>query len=104
MDTLVALVSSGTNIAASLMSKLDVKKISDAFFGQLDDPRSVLKLFDYMPNVSLFVKDREHRFVKVNRNFLSVTICERNRRRSENAISTFTHRPWLNSMSPKTNE
>jgi AraC-like DNA-binding protein len=48
----------------------ETRKLSDSFFQQLDDSRSVLKLFDYMPSVSLFIKDSQHRFVKVNRNFL----------------------------------
>lgn len=51
--------------------KPDIPKAdATAFFEQLDDPRSILSLFDYLPNVSLFVKDLNHRFVKVNRNFL----------------------------------
>jgi PAS domain S-box-containing protein len=45
--------------------------ISDVFFAELDDARSILGLFDHLPDVSLFVKNAEHRFVKVNRNFLS---------------------------------
>jgi AraC-like DNA-binding protein len=44
--------------------------IADAFFADLDDARSVLALFEYLPDVSLFIKDQQHRFVKVNQNFL----------------------------------
>ncbi len=38
-----------------------------AFFRQLAELERLTALFEYLPQVYLFVKDREHRFVKVNR-------------------------------------
>jgi AraC-like DNA-binding protein len=42
----------------------------------LDDPRVPFELFDHVPGVYLFIKDREHRFVKVNRGTLQLHACE----------------------------
>jgi AraC-like DNA-binding protein len=36
------------------------------------DAREVLRLFDYLPRVYLYVKDHSHRFVKVNRGLLDL--------------------------------
>jgi PAS domain S-box-containing protein len=45
------------------------------FFRRLADPGLLLALFDHLPRVYLFVKDREHRFVKVNRGLLALHGC-----------------------------
>lgn len=37
------------------------------FFRRLGEPVTLLSLLDVLPNVYLFVKDRQHRFVKVSR-------------------------------------
>jgi AraC-like DNA-binding protein len=41
-----------------------------AFFQKATDPTPFLDLFDHLPDVYLFVKDREHRFVRVNSSML----------------------------------
>ncbi|MEO9594635.1 PAS domain-containing protein, partial [Rhodopirellula bahusiensis] len=38
-----------------------------AFFARLAPGQEILKLFDWMPDVSFFVKDREGRFMALNR-------------------------------------
>jgi len=43
---------------------------------QLDDPKIPFALFDHLPGVYLFIKDREHRFVKVNRGLLQLHACQ----------------------------
>jgi AraC-like DNA-binding protein len=47
------------------------------FLGRLPDPGVLLQLFDHLPRVYLFVKDREHRFMKVNRGLLALHGCTR---------------------------
>ncbi|MGV3484148.1 MAG: helix-turn-helix domain-containing protein [Planctomycetaceae bacterium] len=42
----------------------------EAFFDELADPASLLKLFDYLPDVYLYVKDVEGRFVKINQTLI----------------------------------
>ncbi|HEY2341698.1 MAG TPA: AraC family transcriptional regulator [Chthoniobacteraceae bacterium] len=42
---------------------------------RLEDPRVLLALFDDLPRTYLFVKDRCHRFVKVNRGLLALHGC-----------------------------
>jgi AraC-like DNA-binding protein len=39
---------------------------SEAFFSRLADPRSLLRLFDFLPHVYFYAKDKEHRFVAAN--------------------------------------
>ena len=41
--------------------------LEDRFFEQLDPSQQVLALFDFLPDVSFFVKDRSGRFMAVNR-------------------------------------
>ena len=41
--------------------------VRDTFFARLDPSSQLLELFDLMPDVSLFVKDRRGRFVALNR-------------------------------------
>ncbi len=43
----------------------------DEFFQRLDSPAGLLELFEYMPDVFLYVKDVEGRFMKVNRTMWS---------------------------------
>lgn len=43
----------------------------DEFFQRLDSPLGVLQLFEYMPDVFLYVKDAAGRFMKVNRTMWS---------------------------------
>ena len=44
---------------------------------RLADPRVPFELFDHVPGVYLFIKDREHRFVKVNRGTLQLHACQK---------------------------
>jgi len=45
------------------------------FFARLSDSGALAGLFDHLPRVYLFVKDIKHRFVKVNRAWLSLHGC-----------------------------
>ncbi|MEK0447923.1 MAG: hypothetical protein RL088_191 [Verrucomicrobiota bacterium] len=42
------------------------KKIATAFISTLEAPDELLRLFDFLPRVYLFIKDAESRFVRVN--------------------------------------
>ncbi|HEX8915394.1 MAG TPA: helix-turn-helix domain-containing protein [Humisphaera sp.] len=53
----------------------DVASPATAFFRRLPDAAALAPLFDHLPRVYLFVKDREHRFVRVNRAFLLLHGC-----------------------------
>ena len=46
---------------------MDPEKIRHRLFRSLKDAAQLLELFDYVPNVYLYVKDREGRFVAINR-------------------------------------
>ncbi len=46
---------------------LDVATMVQSFFHSLQSPAGLLELFDHMSDVFLFVKDRDGRFMKVNR-------------------------------------
>ena len=63
------------------MAKTPPAAVSQAFdrdlLRQLDDPRVPFELFDHLPGVYLFIKDREHRFVKVNRGTLQLQACQK---------------------------
>ncbi len=48
---------------------------SEAFLAQVASPSAFLPLFDVIPEVCLFVKDREHRYMKVNRGELLMHGC-----------------------------
>ena len=41
--------------------------LTEDFFARVKEPQVFTDLFEVLPEVYLFVKDREHRFVKVNR-------------------------------------
>jgi AraC-like DNA-binding protein len=43
------------------------KSTADAFFRQIGSLQQIVRLFDLMPDVSFFMKDREARFVALNR-------------------------------------
>jgi AraC-like DNA-binding protein len=43
------------------------EELQNAFFRQLGRPEALTSLFEYLPRVHLFVKDRRHRFMKMNR-------------------------------------
>jgi AraC-like DNA-binding protein len=45
------------------------------FFQQLADPTTLANLFDYLPGIYLFVKDRHHRYMKVNRRLARLHGC-----------------------------
>jgi AraC-like DNA-binding protein len=47
---------------------MDAKKLRDTLFDSLQDAAQLLRLFDFLPNVYLYVKDRQGRFVAVNEN------------------------------------
>jgi AraC-like DNA-binding protein len=44
-------------------------------FERLADPRALLELFEHLPRVYLFIKDRQSRFVRVNRSMLLLHGC-----------------------------
>ena len=45
----------------------DAAEWQDRFFRQLARPRTLLDLFDIIPDVYMYIKDRESRFVRANR-------------------------------------
>ena len=46
--------------------------IRDHFFESLDDARQILRLFDFLPNVYLYIKDASGRFVGMNEPWLAM--------------------------------
>ena len=42
-------------------------RMRDEFFGRLDSPSAIFALFDLLPSVSFFVKDRKGRFIALSR-------------------------------------
>ncbi len=48
----------------------DFSDVVKQFFADLDQPATLLALFDYLPDVFLYVKDTQGRFIKVNRTLL----------------------------------
>ncbi len=46
------------------------------FFRQIGEPGALLQMFDALPDIYLFVKDRQHRFVKANRSELQLHNCK----------------------------
>ena len=46
-----------------------------AFFGRTTNPIVFAELFDVLPNIFLFIKDRRHRYVKVNRALFTLHGC-----------------------------
>lgn len=50
----------------------DFSSTVDAFFADLAEPTELLALFDYLPEVYLYVKDTQGRFMRVNRAMLMV--------------------------------
>ncbi|MEZ5950822.1 MAG: PAS domain S-box protein [Planctomycetaceae bacterium] len=50
-----------------------------AFFQDLESPLMLLELFEFLPNVYLYVKDREGKFLRVNRFACQIlgVACER---------------------------
>jgi PAS domain S-box-containing protein len=51
---------------------MDVAEVSRKFLARVASPAGFDVLFDYLPDVYFFAKDREGRFVRVNRAFLSL--------------------------------
>src|SRR5262245_50190102 len=49
---------------------MDGQRLSRQFFAKVDSPPGLDALFDYLPDVYMFVKDREGRFVRCNRAFV----------------------------------
>lgn len=49
----------------SRMSEI-VSKLQNSFFGSLEDAQQLLRLFDFLPNVYLYVKDTQGRFTAMN--------------------------------------
>jgi PAS domain S-box-containing protein len=56
---------------------VDVRRHSRNFFEQVDSPPGLGVLFDYLPDVYMFVKDRKGRFVKCNRAFVRLVHASR---------------------------
>ncbi len=49
--------------------------VTTDFFRDLADPSALGGLFDFLPGVYLFIKDRGHRYVKVNRQLAALHGC-----------------------------
>ena len=50
--------------------------LTEDFFARVKEPQVFTDLFEVLPEVYLFVKDREHRFVKINRSLARMHGCE----------------------------
>lgn len=57
------------------MKEMVVKTLKADFLNRVGDPGVWAQLFDVLPDVYLFVKDRRHRFVLVNRSELTLHGC-----------------------------
>ena len=57
------------------MNAREAAEITAGFFGRVAEPGVFATLFDVLPDVFLFIKDRRHRFVKVNRSECSLHGC-----------------------------
>src|ERR1043166_7648601 len=51
------------------------EKRRGSFFDQVAEPAVFAELFDVLPEVFLFIKDRAHRYVKVNRSLVLLHGC-----------------------------
>lgn len=58
------------------MKAREAAEITADFFGRVAEPGVWAELFDVLPEVFLFIKDRQHRFVKVNRSECSLHGCK----------------------------
>ena len=54
---------------------METQTLSENFFRRIERSVVLAEMFDVLPNVYLFVKDRRHRFVKVNRSELQLHNC-----------------------------
>ncbi|TLD71411.1 AraC family transcriptional regulator [Phragmitibacter flavus] len=52
------------------------QQVSADFFQQLDSPSVLATMFDFLPGVYLFVKDHQHRYMKVNRSLARLHGCD----------------------------
>jgi PAS domain S-box-containing protein len=59
------------------MNDGEAKALADEFLARVEDSGVWAELFDVLPDVYLFVKDRRHRFVRVNRSELALHGCVR---------------------------
>lgn len=50
-------------------------QIQDSFFRRIGSPFVFTELFDRLPQAYLFIKDREHRYVRVNRSLAALHGC-----------------------------
>lgn len=53
-------------------SPIQIQELRDQFFSQVQTPLPLLALIDHLPATYFFTKDREGRFVHVNRALLKV--------------------------------
>src|SRR3954467_2312903 len=58
------------------MNKPEARAIARKFLEGVEDAGVWAQLFDVLPDVYLFVKDRRHRFVRANRSELALHGCE----------------------------
>jgi AraC-like DNA-binding protein len=56
---------------------MDGSRLSRIFLAQIDSPSGLAGLFDYLPDVYLFVKDRHGRFMRCNRAFVGLVRAKR---------------------------
>ncbi len=49
---------------------------TEGFFRRVAEPAVFAELFDVLPDIYLFIKDRQHRYVKVNRSELALHGCK----------------------------
>ena len=51
---------------------IDQRKFTESFLGRVSDTRDFLRLFDFLPDAFLYIKDKRSRFVKVNQSLLKL--------------------------------
>ncbi len=57
------------------MNETEAAVVTAEFLGRMGEPGGLMELFDVLPDVYLFVKDRRHRFVKINRSEMALHGC-----------------------------
>lgn len=57
------------------MTETEANQLTADFFGRMGEPMGLWEMFDVLPDIYLFVKDRRHRFMRVNRAEMALHGC-----------------------------
>src|ERR1041384_5700560 len=55
---------------------VDATRLHAGFFRRAVNPLVFARLFDVLPHIYLFIKDRRHRYMKVNQSLLALHGCK----------------------------